>query len=84
MLHTIGFFRFFCIVPPIHGADQVAGDPADPLKGDRLKTIMQINIVPVYCDVDTGKLLVRIFFSGAVNVGLLFFSRKLPAAYISF
>ncbi len=33
MLHTIGFFRFFCIVPPIHSADQVAGDPADPLKG---------------------------------------------------
>ena len=29
MLHTIGFFRFFCSVPPIHSADQGAGDPAD-------------------------------------------------------
>ena len=82
MLHTIGFFCFFRIVPTIHGADQITGDPANPLKGSRLEAIMQVDIVSVYSDINAGELFVRIFFSGAVDISFSFLGGNFSSAHM--
>ena len=42
VLHTVTLFSPLGVVPLVHGAYQIAGDPADPLKTDTLAQFFAI------------------------------------------
>ena len=82
MLNSVGFLSLFRVVPPVHGAHQITGDPTDALEGNRLKAVVQIHKVAVYRNIHAAKFPVWILFPRPADIRLLLGQRNFATRYL--
>ena len=69
MLHSVVFLGAFPVVKSLQCSNQIAGNPANPLKRLMTKVIGQLYIIAIYLDVDTNRLAPILLFC-SLDIGI--------------